>query len=136
MANVFGGPTLRYSGLIAGSGLTAATCQYRFVKISADNTVVLCAATTDVPCGVLQEPAVATGEPVDVVFLGETSLQADASITIGGTTGIIATSADGQAQAVVATQYVAGQAINIGGATTAGTLITAIINCTAPALKA
>lgn len=120
---------LKYSGLIAGSGLTAATCQYRFVKISADNTVVLCAATTDVPCGVLQAPVAATGDPVEVVWGGETMLQADASITAGQP---ISTSGDGQAQTAVAAQYVVGMAINVAGATTAGTLITAVVDCAAP----
>lgn len=133
MANVFGGTSQRYSGVIAGAGLTAATAQYKFVKFSADNTVVLCAATTDIPCGVLQEPAVATGDPVDVIFNGETSLQAGASVSAGGP---LACDANGRAQAAVATQYVAGQAVNVGGATTAGTLITAVVDCGAPTLKA
>lgn len=130
MASTFeGARPLKYSGLIAGSGLTAATVQYRFVKISADNTVVLCAGTTDVACGVIQAPVSATGDPVDVVYGGETMLQADASITAGQP---IATSADGQAQTAVAGQYVSGLAINVAGATTAGTLITAVVDCAAP----
>lgn len=128
-----GAMPLRYSGLIAGAGLTASTAQYRMVKISADNTVVLCAATTDVPCGVLQEPAVATGDPVDVVYGGETMLQAGASIAAGAP---IATNASGQAQTAVSTQYPVGQAVNVAGATTAGTLITAVVNFANPIVKA
>ena len=128
-----GGQALKYSGLVAGAGLTASTVQYRFVKISADNTVVLCAATTDVPCGVIQAPVQATGDPVEVVYEGETMLQADASITAGN---VISTSADGQAQAAVTAQYIAGLAINIAGATTAGTLVTAVVSCAKPVLKA
>lgn len=123
---------LKLVGAIAGAGCTAATAQYRFVKLSADLTVVPCTATTDVPIGVLQAPVPATGDPADVLVSGQTMLQADASITIGSTTGLIATSADGQAQTAVATQYVAGQAVSIAGATTAGTLITAMIDCAAP----
>lgn len=126
---IFTGASLKYSGLIAGAGLTATTCQYRFVKISADNTVVLCAATTDIPCGVLQAPVLATGDPVEVVHTGQTLLQADASVTAGAP---IATSADGQAQTAVATQYPVGIALNVAGATTAATLISAAVACLNP----
>lgn len=129
---IYEGAQKKLVGVIAGSGLTASTVQYRFVKISADNTVVLCAATTDIPCGVIQAPVTTTGEPVDVVYEGQTLLQADASITIGSTTGLLATSGDGQAQSAVAAQYCAGQAISIAGATTSGTLIVAVVNCASP----
>lgn len=132
----FEGHQICYTGVVGGTGCDAATAQYRFVKFSADKTVVPCAATTDVPCGVLQAAVPAVGDPAIVCYFGQTMLQADASITITGSTGILATSADGQAQAAVAAQYVAGQAVAIGGATTAGTLITATVNCAAPALKA
>ena len=133
MANVFGGASLKYSGVISGAGCTAATAQYKFVKFSADNTVVPCAATTDIPCGVLQAPCVTTGDPVEVVYLGETPLQAAASITAGGQ---IATAAAGTGQAAVTAQYIVGVAVNVAGATTAGTLITALVNCCSPVLKA
>lgn len=36
------------------AGTSLASDQYKFVKLSADNTVVLCSATTDVPIGILQ----------------------------------------------------------------------------------
>jgi hypothetical protein len=129
---IYEGAQKKLVGCVAGSGLTATTVQYRFVKISADNTVVLCAATTDVPCGVIQAPVAATGDPVEVVYEGQTLLQADTSITISGATGLIGTSGDGQATVAVATMYVAGQAISIAGATTAGTLIGALISCGSP----
>lgn len=128
-----GGTPLKYSGVKAGAGLTTAGVQYTFVKFSADNTVVQCAATTDIPCGVLQAPVPATGEPADVVFLGETMIQASASITAGNA---ISTDGDGQAQVAVTAQYVVGVAVNVAGATTAGTLITAIVNCASPVKKA
>lgn len=134
MASVQSGAApLRYSGIIAGAGLTAATAQYKFVKFSADNTVVLCAATTDIPCGILQEPAVATGEPVDVVYGGSSLLQASASMTAGVP---ISTNASGQGQTAVATQYPVGIPTNVGGATTAGTLVTVVVNCANPIVKA
>lgn len=124
-----GAMPLKYSGVISGAGCTAASAQYRFVKFSADNTVVPCTATTDVPCGVLQAPCVVTGDPVEVVYGGETMLQADTTVTFGQP---IATSVDGQAQAAVAAQYVVGVAVNVAGATTGGTLITAVVNCANP----
>lgn len=118
-----------YSGVIGGTGCDAATAQYRWVKFSADNTVVPCAATTDIPCGVLQYPVPAVGDPATVCFDGVTMLQADATCTAGTP---ISTSADGQAQTAVAAQYVVGVPINVAGATTAGTLITAVVSCGAP----
>lgn len=134
MANVqSGGAPLRYSGVVAGAGLTAATAQYKFVKFSADNTVVLCAATTDIPCGILQEPAAATGDPVDVIYGGSSPLQAGTSVTTGVPLG---TNASGQAQTAVATQYPVAVATNVAGATTAGTLITVVVNCANPIVKA
>ncbi len=129
MASAFEGKNLTYSGVIGSTGCDAATAQYRFVKFSADNTVVPCAATTDIPCGVLQYPVPAVGDPATVAFLGETMLQADTTTTAGTP---ISTSADGQAQTAVATQYVVGTPVNVAGATTAGTLITAVIDCCAP----
>lgn len=124
---------VKLTGAKAGSGLTAASVQYKFVKWSADQTVVLCSAITDVPCGVLQAPVQQTGEAVDVVSSGETMVQADVSLTAGQ---IIGTSADGQAAVAVATMYPVGTVANVAGATSAGNLITAIINCASPVVKA
>lgn len=127
-----GAMPLRYSGVIAGAGLSASTAQYRYVKFSTDNTVVLCAATTDIPAGILQEP-VAAGDPADVVYGGESMVQAAASITAGAP---VATDAVGRAQTAVSTQYPVGAAVNVAGATTAGTLITVTVNCANPVVKA
>lgn len=123
-----GAQPLKYSGVKGGTGCDAATAAYRFVKFSADNTVVPCSATTDVACGVLQKAA-PVGDPVEVVYGGQTHLQADASITAGAP---IATSVDGQGVTAVAGQYVVGVAVNVAGATTAGNLITAVVNCANP----
>ena len=127
----FEGKQITLSGLIAGASLVASSTQYKFVKISADNTCVLCAATTDVPCGILQAPAATTGDPVTVCVAGESMLQAGGSITAGNQ---VSTNASGQGQTAVAGQYVVAQAINIAGATTAGTLITVTVNCLNPTL--
>lgn len=133
MANTFDGVQKCLVGVKGGTGCDAATAQYRFVKMSADNTVVPCAATTDVPVGVLQQAVPAVGDPATVCFQGQTMLQAGASVSAGG---VLATTASGQAQTAVATQIAAGQAINVAGATTAGTLITALVDCAAPSIKA
>lgn len=123
---------IKLTGAKAGAGLTGATVQYKFVKLSADNTVVLCAATTDKPCGVLQAPAYATGDAVDVVVAGETNVQADVSLTAGQCIG---TAVDGQAAVVEpnnsGTRFVAGFVANVAGATSAGNLVTAVVDCIA-----
>ena len=77
---------------IAGESLTAA--QYKFMKLNGtDNTVVICAATTDIPIGVLQNNP-ASGGAANVCIFGLTKVQGDADLTAGNRVG---TSADGQA---------------------------------------
>lgn len=125
-------------GLVSGADLSASTVQYKFVKLSADKTVVLCAAATDIPIGVLQAPTPtsATGQAVTVVGFGVTKIQADASLTFGN---LIGTSADGQADAKTAgagTEFIVGQVIAVAGGTTAGNYITAFINCANPGVAA
>jgi hypothetical protein len=127
---------LKLTGAKAGAGLTAASVQYKWVKMSADQTVVLCDGATDKPIGVLQAPVSATGQPVDVVVIGETQIQADASLSAGQGIGA---AADGQAAhyeigAGSNTKYVAGTVVNVAGGTTAGNLITAVIDCVNPPL--
>lgn len=122
-------------GLISGADLSAATVAFKFVKLSADRTVVLCSGATDVPIGVLQAPTPtsATGQAVTVCAIGLTKLQADASLTAGQAIG---TSSDGQADAKTlgsdTTEYVVGQVVEVAGGTTAANLITALINCASP----
>lgn len=129
-----GSKTLKLTGGKAGAGLTGATVQYKFVKMSADQTVVLCAAATDRPIGVLQAPVVATGDPVEVVVQGETLVQADVALVFGygigtaatGRAGHFETSISGGAQNIY---YIAGMVVNVAGGTSAGNLVTAVINC-------
>lgn len=110
---------------IAGGDLSAK--QYYFVKISADNTVVICAAATDVPIGVLQN-APASGGVAEVCMVGVTKVNSDAALTAGNRIG---TAADGQADAKTAgtdtTEYAVG--IVLIGSGAAGGLATAAINC-------
>lgn len=119
------GPQITVPGLVAGADLR--THQYKFVKLNADNQVILPTAATDVPIGVLQDKP-NTGEAATVCAIGITKVQADAALTAGT---LIGTSADGQADAKVpgtdTTQYTAGQVIVGAGA--AAELAVAVINC-------
>lgn len=119
-------PLLCYSGVIAGADLSATTNQYKFVKWSADRTVVLCSGVTDVPCGVLQNTP-ASGDGATVGFLGVSKVQGDADLTFGNEIG---TSADGQAAAYTVadtTKRIVGQVIV--GNSAAGGLATCAIDC-------
>ena len=133
------GPAIMVPGLVAGAGLTADAVQFKFVKLSADRTVVLAAATTDVPIGVLQAPVKATGDPVTVMAAGITKLRLAAASPTAGS--LIGPDGDGQAAAISvpsANDYIAGQLIaaDAGGAVASGVIGTAIIDCSAPARAA
>lgn len=124
---------VKLTGAKAGAGLTAQSIQYTFVKLSADQTVVPVTAATDKPIGVIQAPVKATGDEVDVVVVGETMIQADAALAFGYGIG---PAADGQARRVevdgtIATgiYYCCGMVVNVVGGSSAGNLITAVINC-------
>lgn len=126
MAN-FGPEPVKYS-FEAGADLSAK--QFYFVKMSANNTVTVCAGVTDVPIGVLQNKPT-SGQTAEVTMLGITKVSGDADLAYGN---LIGTSADGQAAAYAAgtdtTKYVVGQVIDDNGA--AGGLVTAAINCMNP----
>lgn len=110
------------------------TKQYMFVKMSADDTVVICAGATDKPIGVLQNTP-NTGEIAEVCVIGTTKVSSDAALSVGT---LIGTSADGQADAKVpgtdTTEYVVGQVVLASGA--GDGLATAVINCASPARAA
>lgn len=80
-------------GLVAGADLSAK--QYLAVKMaSTAGQVIVCAATTDVPLGILQNDPVA-GEPAEVAYCGVVKAKFAASVTAGklatiNTTGQIA----------------------------------------------
>ncbi len=116
---------------LAGADLSAA--QFMFVKLSG-STVVLCAAETDVPVGVLQNKPV-SGRRADICILGPTKVSANGAITEGD---LIGTSADGQADPKVIgtdiTHYVCGRALE--AASGAGQIIEAAVNCVSPARAA
>jgi len=114
--------------LKAGADLSAK--QYYFVKMSADDTCVVCAAVTDIPIGVLQNKPTAD-QNAEICVIGETKINADAAVTAGA---LIGTSADGQAAPYVAgtdtTKYIVGQCILGAGA--AARIGTAVVNCASP----
>lgn len=120
------------STLTAGADLSAK--QFYFVKISAANTVTVCAAATDIPCGVLQN-APESGEAANVMHYGISKVSSNAAITAAD---LIGTSSDGQAVTAdpdgSAEAYYVGQAITTS--TAAGGLISALIDCAAPVLTA
>ena len=129
-------------GAVAGADLSASTTQFKFVKFNGTGSqVILCSATTDIPCGVLQAPAATSsvGEAVEVTALGQTKLQSDGS-TITGAGQTIGTTASGQALAVVAgtdtTKYIVGLTVSTGTTPGAGVLIDALVNCMSPARAA
>ena len=114
--------------LVAGADLSAA--QYKFVKMSADNTCVLCSAATDAPIGVLQNDP-ASGEEASVLVIGGTKLVAGAAIAAGVKIG---TSSTGKADAKVAgtdtTEYTVGAVLQSSAAD--ADILTAVINCASP----
>lgn len=111
--------------LDAGADLSAD--QFKFVKMSGDNTVILCAAATDLPIGVLQNDPL-LGQSAQVRLMGVTKLEGDAALVAGNQIG---TSADGQADVKIPgtdiTEFICGQVLDGVGA--AGELATVAINC-------
>lgn len=103
--------------------------QYRFVKLSANNTIVECSAAADKPIGVAQDPSTGAGAPsgLNVCIAGITKLEGDADLAAGDSVG---TSNDGQAAAYTAadaTKHICGQVLIDN--TAAGGIVTAAINC-------
>jgi len=99
-----------YAGTIAGADLSAH--QYKLVKWSGtNNTVILCAALTDSPCGILQNAPLA-GQGATVCFDGMSKLIASAAMAQGTHYG---TAADGRGAVKVpgtdTTHYVCGRVV-------------------------
>ena len=113
--------------------------QYHLVKLDANGKVVIVAAASDTPVGVLQNTPT-SGEAASVVVSGVTKISSDAAINEGA---LLKTSADGQATTctpdnaineggsdTLAGTLVIGQAYTASGG--AGEIITAGINCLNP----
>jgi hypothetical protein len=114
------------------AGADLSTHQHKFVKLDANNRVILCTALTDVPFGILQNKPDALGKGADVARFGtQVKVSADAALSVGDQVG---PSADGQADARVigtdTTHYVVG--IVTGAVSNAGELATISLNCINP----
>lgn len=110
----------------SAADLSAATNQFKFVKLDANGDVVAIAAITDIPIGVLQNTP-ALGQEAEVVIDGVTKLQADAALAVDAMVG---TSADGQADVKAftdTTEHIFGRVL--GGAAAAGNLATVLVRC-------
>lgn len=123
-------PVILDSTKLAGADLRLK--QYFFVKEHTDGTVILCAAATDKPSGVLQNQP-NTDEPAQIMRLGITVVESGGTIAIGA---LLGTDANGKAAAMVpgtdTTKYPVGtNCDHVAGA--AGTRISATINCLNPA---
>ena len=119
------GPQLRAVGLVCGAS-SLATKQFYAVKLHTDGTVIVCAATTDKPIGILQN-APTVGQEAEVCVIGQTKISADAQMLVAASIG---TAVDGQlATYTVAdtTKYIIGQCVYPAGA--ADGLASAWVNC-------
>lgn len=113
---------------VAGADLSAA--QYHLVKLDTDGTVILTAAVTDVPYGVLQN-APGAGEEAAVLLLGITQVVAGGQVDIGD---VIGTNDAGRAVVKTVgtdiTHYAIGTVIDGAGAD--GVYATAAVACVPP----
>lgn len=124
MGAAFEGSQMKAVGLIAGADLSAK--QFYAVKLSASNTVIVCAATTDKPYGILQN-APTSGQEAEVCVVGLTKINSDAALSIGVSIG---TAADGQLAAYTAsdtTKHIIGIVQQTSGA--AAGYAVAFVNC-------
>ncbi len=122
------GPMIKIPGLTASADLSAK--QYFFVKLSGEQTVTVCSASTDTPIGVLQN-APGSASAAEVVCFGITKVIGSADLNFGDKIG---TGSGGHAVAKTAgtVGYIVGQVIR--GNSAASGYLTAAIDCIAPAL--
>jgi hypothetical protein len=109
------------------AGADLSTAQYKFVKLNSDGDVILAAATTDRPIGVLQNDP-ASGETAEVTIAGGTKVKAGGSVAVGNplftnATALGVTSTVGSS---AATFYILGTVISAGAS---GEVVTAVIDC-------
>ncbi len=108
--------------------------QFKFVKLSANRTVIKCTALTDRPIGVLQDdPLINQGATVRMI--GISKLSSDAALAFGD---LIGTSADSQGDVKIpgtdTTEFIVGHVVAGSGA--ADELASVAINCMSPARAA
>jgi len=116
---------------IAGESLAAS--QYHFVKLSANMTVITCAAAADIPCGVLQNNPPINGA-AEVMVFGITKI-IGANLAAGN---LIGTHTDGTAVVIdpdgVGDLYYVGQVV-IGTGAGATEVASALVNCATPVIQ-
>lgn len=117
--------------MVAGEDLSA--CQHKFVKISANNTVVMATELTDIPCGVLQN-APPSGGAAEIMVTGVSKVKvgAGALVAFGNLVGC-----DAEGCAVVvdpdgaSDYYYVGQVLAGAGI---GETCSVLINCATPVI--
>jgi hypothetical protein len=118
----------------AEAGADLSGKQYYFVKLSASRKVIVCAAATDLPIGVLQNKPT-SGRSAQVMVIGKTKVDSDAALAAKT---LIGPASDGQADPKVpgtdTTEYICGQVVLASAA--AGDMAEAVINCANPARAA
>ena len=83
------------------AGADLSSDQYKLVKLSAANTIVLCSNATDAPVGVLQNKP-ASGQAATVCISGASKLLAGGTISAGDFVGTDASgTADAKLQVVI-----------------------------------
>jgi hypothetical protein len=120
----FEGPQVKIPGLSASADLS--THQYKFVKLSGNKTVTVCAATTDKPIGVLQNKPAST-QAAEVCCSGVTKLIAGASISAGNSIGTDGAGKGAAYTAADTTKHIVGQVVD--GVSNANELATVVIDC-------
>lgn len=110
--------------LRAGADLSAA--QYKFVKLDTDGEVIVAAATTDRPIGVLQNAPV-SGETAEVAVAGITKVKAGGSASVGNPvfTSASATAVTAVIGSAASTFYIQGTFLEDAAA---GQVVSVVIN--------
>lgn len=124
-------PGFKFTGVCGAASLAAK--QYYFVKQHTDGTIIVPAAITDRPLGILQNNPVVGGE-AELMVDGVSKVIAGETIAINDVIGI---AADGRAIPVVpgtdTTAYVLGVALSAGDA---GQTVSVLFDCKSPARAA
>jgi hypothetical protein len=120
---------------VAASDMSSSSAQYRFVTLAANGRAHLCAATTNVVLGVLQnQPAL--GEVAEVMLIGVSKVRVGAADIASG--ALVGTGADGRALTLAVgttgtAQYVAGRVIDaVASEDNDGALVSVLVNTMAP----
>jgi hypothetical protein len=124
MAYEFSNSAIKAS-FVAGGDLSSA--QYKFVKLDSDGEVVVAAATTDRPVGVLQN-APSSGQIAEVTIAGGSKVVAGGNASVGNPvfTSASATAVTATVGSAASTFYVLGTFLEDAAA---GQIVSAVVNC-------